>query len=497
MSPRFIDESAVQQADPPATPVYHQGSVSAAREQTNPLRSLTIQRAISIMEAAQRGDFCEMQWLYWFVEQTDPLLIALQERRYSRLAEMDWECKTIPKQRRRRSFDQVLADDQTAALAELYDRVDNLKDAIEHLASGTFRMFAHVNIQRDGAGDINHLEPLDQWNFLRAGMFGDWYWNPEANVTHWQSLPESNRLAPEDFIIRCAARHIDRPGLIKQIRKNLGEKDWSGFLEIYGIPTPVITMPPNATEAQKALYEAAGKAVSQGRAVALPNGSGVNFPGEVRGNAPFSEYLKWCDEQMVLAGTGGLLSMLSLPTGIGSGASDTHDAAFQSIAKAEAYRISELFQRQIDKPFLAQRFPGKPILAYFEISAQESVEPSSILDDAVRARNAGMQMDPEELSEMTGYTLTILRAIGEDPDAALNAEPSPVPPMTNDHQPMTPLGSPARRSRSPHPDWRPRRDRGMDRRAPHPRQGSEPRRRSRPPSRRHGTRRPRHASRPP
>lgn len=402
MMPIFDD----QVSGASSTPAFSKGTVSPSREQTNPLRSLTIARAISLMESAQRGEFLELQWLYWFVEQTDPLLIALQERRYGRLAEMDWECKVIPRQRRRTSFDEVLAEEQAAALAEQYDRVDNLKEAIEHLASATFRLYAHVNVQRNGAGEIAHLEPLDQWNFLRHGMFGDWYWNPDANATNWRSLPPENRIVPEDFIIRTVARHINRPGLVKYIRKALAEKDWSGFVEIYGQPTPDVLMPPGATDSQKTAYEAAGIARSQGRCVAWPSGTQIDYPSDVRGTAPFAEYLKWCDEQMVLAGTGGLLSMLSLPTGIGSGASDTHDAAFQSITKAEANRISELFQRQVDKPFLAQAFPGKPVLAYFEIAAQESTDPGTVLDHAVKAKSAGLDMDPDELSEMTGYALT-------------------------------------------------------------------------------------------
>lgn len=414
----------------PLSPVYHRGSISSSREQNNPLRSLTISRAISLMESAQRGDYLELQWLYNFLEQTYDVLIALQERRYGRLDEMGWETKIIPKNRRRRSFDQTLAEEQAAALAEMYDRIDNLKEAISHTASATFRMYSHLNIQRDAAGEINHLEPLDQWNFLRNGMFGDWYWNPEATITNYRSLPESNKLVPDDFIIRTVARHIDRPGLIRYIRSNLAVKDWSGFIELFGIPTPIITMPAGATESQKSAYEAACSAIAQGRPVALPNGSTATFPDGTRGNEPFSAYLKWCDEQMVLIGTGGLLTMLSMPQGIGSGSSDVHDAAFQSIAKAEAYRISEIFQRQLDKPFLARAFPGKPILAYFEIAAQEATDPGTILEHATKANTAGFQMDPAELSEMTGYKLSV-RATPVSPSlspfsstlpAALNSE---------------------------------------------------------------------------
>src|SRR6266849_9127611 len=48
-----------------------QSLVSAAnawREYYNPLRALTLVRAVSLIEAAQRGMFAELQWLYSKIE---------------------------------------------------------------------------------------------------------------------------------------------------------------------------------------------------------------------------------------------------------------------------------------------------------------------------------------------------------------------------------------------------------------------------------------------
>jgi hypothetical protein len=228
----------------------------------------------------------------------------------------------------------------------------------------TFRGFAHVQYLVDGEIP-KEINLLDQWNVLRDGYSGAWYWNPEARNTRAKMLGDENKIDPDAYVIRVSRRPVNEIALIKFLRQNLSAKDWDGFVEIYGQPTPDVIMPQGATDSQKSSYEAAGIARSQGRCVAWPNGTQIDYPAEVRGNAPFAEYLKWCDEQMVLSGTGGLLSMLSMPTGIGSGASETHDAAFQSIA-----RFTDLYptlQTQIDTLATQSPHPDAPaalLIAY-------------------------------------------------------------------------------------------------------------------------------------
>ena len=67
--------------------------------------------------------------------------------------------------------------------------------------------------------------------------------------------------------------------------------------------------------------------------------------------------------------------------------------------------LSEVFQRQFDGPLLEAFFPGEPVLAYFEFAPAATDEASRVVEDALKLAKAGVLVDPEELSEKTGYRL--------------------------------------------------------------------------------------------
>jgi len=398
--------------------------VSAAnkwRDAYNPLRSLTIARAVALQEAYNRGEMAELQWLYAAIEQADPDLLALVERRTSAMLELDWNIKLIPEPKRRQTFDQVLADDQAAALRAEYDRITNLYEAIEHMAMAAFRGFSLIEPQG------NELTCFDHWNVVRDGYAGGWKFNPESKACGFVGLPEENLFDPQACIVRTVRRRINYYGLYKYIRSNLSTKDWDAFIEIYGLPGWIVTMPPNVAEDKVAEYLASAQDVSEGGSGALPNGATATCSNPPTGTNPFRDHMKYLQEQLVLAGTGGLLTMLAMPTGIGEGASGEHADAFATIARAEARRISEVFQKQFDAQFLAREFPGQPVLAYFEIAAQESVDVGEIITHATALAQAGYQIDPTELAEKTGYKITLKPATApemlynRDPSAATNA----------------------------------------------------------------------------
>lgn len=60
---------------------YHIAKANAWRDQYNPLRGLTIRRAVQHLEAGERGVYAELQWLYRFMEMQDATLGALIENR--------------------------------------------------------------------------------------------------------------------------------------------------------------------------------------------------------------------------------------------------------------------------------------------------------------------------------------------------------------------------------------------------------------------------------
>lgn len=408
---------------------------ASSLEQTNPLRGLTLARAVALMEATLRGEYAIPQWTLWHVEQTDPDLFALESRRTSALMEMDWNIKIADLKSRisgaetKTKVDSKLAAEQAQALLEAYNRLENLNDAIEDMAGAFVRgysiaQFENPESDSSPASTITHLGVYDPWNIVRKNLKGDFYFNPEGRTVSWRTLGEENKIDPANHLIYTPRKNLMRIALYKFIRMNLSQKDWDAFIEIFGLPSAFIIMPPNVPEEKVASYETAALEAAEGGGGAIPNGSDIKFAIAPAGANPFCDHLKYLQEQLILAGTGGLLTMLSQPTGIGEGASGEHEETFKTIARGEAKKISEVFQKQFDKKVLAAAFPDKPILAYFELAAKEEQDVGEIIKHALELYQAGYLMDASQLSEKTGYNITLNPAGGAGSPGSLLPNPA-------------------------------------------------------------------------
>lgn len=414
-------------------------SINRWRDQHNPLRSLTMQRAVSLLEQYQRGEFADPLWTMYFVEQRDADMIALIELTTASILELDWNVNVIAEEKRRSNFNEKLANDQAQFLRDAYEKIGNLYEAIEHLAMARFRGFALAQPQfisdDPEVGDIgtvfgaNHIECIDPWNVARDGLYGDLFWNPEARAMTARALGEEARLDLEGMLFRTVRRPIDVIALLKFIRQSLCDKDWDSFVEIYGLAQPIIIGPPNIAEDKAREFEDAAADVAEGGSGYLPNGSDVKYPEGVRGVSPFKERLTHLTEKLILAGTGGMLTMLT-QSGSGTLAGGAHMETFKRIARAEARRISEVFQKQFDKLLLDQQFPGQPILAYWELAADEEQDVGEIIKHNAELVSAGFRITQAVLEEKTGYDLEPFSAASVPADTR---GPGGVPFRRRDH----------------------------------------------------------------
>jgi len=377
-----------------------------AREWHNPLRHFSLQRAISLSEAYPRGEFADLMWTmgapFNGIETADADLLAIIERRTAALGEMDWNAK--PKTGKR--IDKVLAAEQEAAVHELMDGIDNLYEAINHLALSFVRGFAHVEIIESATGAVAELRAVDQWHVTRRGIKGGWRYNPEARQTNWDALGAEMDMPADRFVIREVARPVGRIALLKYARQALNDADWGAYVERYGIASGVVTMPPDVGPEREAEFMAAAQAVAEAASGALPHGATwtPNSPDKGSGTSPFSDRLEWLSEKLVLAGTGGKLTMLA-ESGSGTLAGGAHQEAFDQLARGDARAIGEVITQQLVNPWLRKAFPGRPICAYFEMAFREEVESSAVIDDAAKLKSAGYRVAPAELAEKTGYEL--------------------------------------------------------------------------------------------
>lgn len=399
-----------KKSDPGKKEIYEKSYESALLETFNPLKGLTIERAGRIYDTARMGAYAELQWLYQELEGCDPTLLTCCERRSTAMLEIDWTIKTTA-QEKTRNFDEILANEQKDFLTLAYAESErgNLAESLEHLASSFFRGFAHARpVYGEGMDCLAGFECLDAWNFCRDTWDGTWYWNPDASTS-----PANAIAIPRNELVSVVRpRHINYPALQIVIRRMLGDTKYGIFLERYGVPPVIITMPPDIDKGDEERYVAAANDVAKGGSGTVPNGSIVEYATDARGVNPFSDFLKRQQELIVLMATGGLLTSLSGEGGMGSGgASDAHEKTWRSIVRRDCRVIATPLNRIVTADLLAAKFPGRPHLAYFDFTDPQPTA-NEIFDTASKAFTAGYRVSKDDLEEKTGYTLEVAEATG-------------------------------------------------------------------------------------
>lgn len=399
----FKKESIVQRVV-----AFFSGKKDGNREYDNPLRGMDVQKAIRLMESYNTGDYADLMWLfgapYLGIENSDADYLSIIERRVGALKEMNYRV-AMWKPGEDDDPDPVredLAKRQYEVLYNEYERYENVKEAIGHLELAKFRGFSLVEPNPAEQEFI----PVDHWNVRRDGMRGPWYWN-ESGLTG----AEISNCTPfgGNIIVLESKRPIGRIALLKYIRANLSEKEWDRFVEIYGVPAGVVIAPDTVNDSEKlAAFRAAAAAAAKGGDAAFPFGTTYTPNDSPRGIQPFQARLEWLSQKLVQAGTGGFLTMLSVP-GSGTLAGSAHQEAFEILARASAADISEAFQRGFDKPLLQRRGlldPGGRPLAWFEISSREEQDSDDATEQVVQLSQY-YRLDPKQVEERTGWKVEL------------------------------------------------------------------------------------------
>ena len=380
-------------------------AATAWLEGYNPLRGLTLRRAQMIFDAARRGNDVRLQWIYENIEQADPTLMVCAERRAAALADLDWIIR--PKAAgRARGFDEALAREQCALLEHAYGDAEevNLLPALEHLAKAFFRGHAHARPLWSPDGlTLRGFETFNAWNLCRDLETGRWHWNPAASET--LDFAALEPVPPGELVTLVRTRHIDYPALAIYLRNGLGEREWGRFLERYGIPPVLITMPQDIDPAQVDAFCARAVEMADGGSGALPFGSVVTYAQEARGVNPFREFLDHQQQLVVLMATGGMLTSLTGATGIGQGATQAHEETWRAIVRRDAAAIATALNRTVTDALLDRAFPGRPHLAAFDFQTRPEPGPAELFDLAAKAVQAGYRVAQDELEERTGFRL--------------------------------------------------------------------------------------------
>lgn len=431
------------------------------RDNYNPLRLLTIQRLLTIFEFAERGAFAELQLVLRKAEKRYPVLKGFVERLLCSVEELGWDVKvlkTLPP-----GATPEMAEKQRAFLKQRYDLIVNLNEAIGQIALAEIRGYAILQKHRfkggvnDGA--VSELYWLEPWCWARDGYYGDFYYNEISRFgvglgSCRGTLGEDNRIGSaalprEEFIIREVESPIYEIALIAFVNWLMGRKDWSSFVEIFGLPNGVVIMPPNIPQGQESKYEDAAQKVADGVSGALPNQSDIKFPtASLRGEIPFEKFCEAQNQDVVMAATSGLLSMLTAGPGasggLNRGPNQEHQDIWVKIARMKGKRVNETLNKQFDLPELTAEFPGQPVCVYFNIPTEDEEDIGALADTVVKFEGVNLQTDVKEVSDRAGMKLTRVQS----PQPTV---PGQDPKNPGEQNPADPKLAAALRNRAPRP----------------------------------------------
>ncbi len=365
-------------------------------ERTNPLRGLSIREAQSIFDCARSGDTQRLHWIFNEIENVNPVLMTCVERRASALAGLGWNVAARPSAK-----DEALADEQKDAVENLVSDVENFTELVEHLDLAFFRGFSFAQPLWEADGSCRRVSLLDSWLFLRQD--GRLYYNPECTGFSSGAV----EVLPEAGLISVSRRRcIDYPALSIHIREAVGERDWGRFLERIALPKPAVIMAPGTQDAEVAKYVSAAEDVEDGRVSVWPNGAALtDFMGQSRAQDPFSAFVRHQDERVVLLATGGTLtSLAAADTGALAGGAQMD--VWREIVARDAATVERALMHDLVAPFLARRFPGRPVCVDFSFDRSRKPTAQEAAQTAATLRSAGYAVDQAELEQAVGFTLS-------------------------------------------------------------------------------------------
>ena len=384
--------------------IFEKSAEALQLERINPLRGVDEWRLGQIFDDARDGIFADLAWLYNEIEGVEPALSACCEMRESAASECGWLVKTADADRTR-GFDKNLAEEQRVALLAEFGAVeDDLADLASHLVSAFFRGAAHAEPLWNADGSLAGFRKLDLWNMAFDRKTGIWYWNADASRDEGTFQP----IPPGELVTLAvsSSRHVDHAALPIFIRAALGTKRYGVWLDRFGIPPVAVIMPPNAEKGEQANYMDLARKFARGGNGILPNGSAVSYGTEARAVCPFPDFIRFQQEQIYMIGIGRVQSGANDAANLGGNAAGVVEAGFTRIVRRDARRIARAINDTVTVKVLQRLFPGKPVLAQFAWDTEKKRTSREVLEDAGYAKTAGLAIDIDQVSELTGYKLT-------------------------------------------------------------------------------------------
>lgn len=367
----------------------------------NPLRGLTPQRVVQLLEDYDRGELRECAWMMEKVEKTDDMVKTVAGKRKKALGSLEWSIRPYENWEAIGSAREL--QEQTKFLQHLYNSME-VTHALERDLRGGLRLA--VMQMADAVGKGYAVHEID-WrprgdSLMEVGLTFVPLWFFESTTGSLRFLPAGGTSRGEELEegawMVTMGDGLMIATLTAYIYKTLPLKDWLTYSERCGMP--FLSMVTDATPHTPEWYEnleALAQIASDYAALHSRNAEFQVHDLTVSGQLPFPPLVERMDRAIAMLWRGADLSTLSGEDQLGA---SLQQGESDLLIEDDVSSINETFEHAISLPSLRWRF-GDDVrpMCFFALAAPDRLDEEAEQNKMHKAADYGVEIPVSDYRE--------------------------------------------------------------------------------------------------
>lgn len=355
-----------------------------------PSTGLTPSRLVNILREADAGSLSQAMQLYEEMEEKDPHLYAVANKRRLALTGLEW--RIVSAADVLENVDRTRADEVADHCRGALKRLEAFDDLLEHLSLALGRNIAVGELVWDRTDDGIGLVDLVPVDFGRI-VFDDF---DKPRILTADHDVDGIELPPNKFVVHTphsVSGHPSRGGLLRVtalsfLAKNLALKDWMIFAEIFGMPVRIARYDQSITPDEKREMLKMLESLGSNAAGIFSRAVELQFieSGQGKAPAPYGGLVDFLNREISKAWLGQTLTTETPGLGGSFGATKIHEQVRKDLRANDLRKEARTVRRDILGPMARLRFGGDAPVPFFQrqvAGPRDLDELTSVLDAAV------------------------------------------------------------------------------------------------------------------
>jgi len=389
-------------------PETREVAVAAVRDRwsTYPSHGLTPQKLTTLFKQADGGDIYRQAELFEEMEEKDTHLFSQLQTRKNAVLGLDYDVQPYSDS----AEDKKIAEFVSANLLNINDFDDALLDLLDAVGKG-YSMVEIMWAVDNRKAVIGGL----RWIHAKKAVFydlgaGSWEKSYEMPRVITEAEPVKGEIMPPFKLAyhRYKARsgYDTRAGVLRvcawmYLFKNYAIKDWSAFMEVFGMPIRLGKYAPGATKDDKDALIAAISSLGSDAAGIISKNTEIEFVEAIKGrfaDNPFKGLSEFCDTQISKAILGQTLTTQEGKSGSYS-LGQVHDLVRHDLIKADCEALAKTLRFQIIRPLVGYNFGWDKSLPKFKFKFEQPEDLKALSEVYVNISKIKYPLTVEHVSE--------------------------------------------------------------------------------------------------